>query len=112
MKKFRVIGIEFPNLETRITVGDFDNLEDAQQKAAECNKHKNFIARVEEVMTDQRTQEILEDNGSTFEPEYNTDAQLAVKFALLNADPEFKAKQDARKAAGDAARARQLAQLN
>jgi hypothetical protein len=63
-------------------------------------------------MTDQRTQEILEDNGSTFEPEYNTDAQLAVKFALLNADPEFKAKQDARKAAGDAARARQLAQLN
>jgi hypothetical protein len=49
MKKFRVIGIEFPNLETRITVGDFDNLEDAQQKAAECNKHKNFIARVEEL---------------------------------------------------------------
>jgi hypothetical protein len=46
MKKFRVIGIEFPNLETRITVGDFDNLEDAQRKAAECNAHKNFVARV------------------------------------------------------------------
>jgi hypothetical protein len=46
MNKFRVIGIEFPNLETRITVGDFDTLEDAQKKAAECNAHKNFVARV------------------------------------------------------------------
>jgi hypothetical protein len=60
---------------------------------------------------DQRTQEILEDVGSTFEPEYKSDAEIAQLFWRLNADPEFKQKSDARKAAGDAARARQLAAL-
>jgi hypothetical protein len=52
---------------------------------------------------DQRTQEILEDAGSTFEPEYKTTEVPA----WLAADPA----QIARKAAGDAARARQLAAL-
>ena|ERR1019366_383563 len=48
---------------------------------------------------DQRTQEIIEDNGSTFEPEYKT-----VAHSWLDDDPA----QKLRKAAGDAARARQL----
>jgi hypothetical protein len=53
---------------------------------------------------DQRTQEILEDNGSTFEPEYKTDAEIDALFSWLKNDPA----QIVRKVAGDAARARQL----
>jgi len=44
--KFRVIAIEWPNMDTLILVGDFDALKDAEKKAAACSALTNVVSSV------------------------------------------------------------------
>ena len=44
--KFRVVVIEWPNMDTLILGGDFNDLKDAKKKSDACNESHGMIARV------------------------------------------------------------------